>query len=65
MPKIKTVKSASKRFKANGSGALKRAQANKRHILTKKAQKRKRHLRAMTTVAKVDVAAVKKMNPYV
>ncbi len=64
MPKIKSVKSAVKRFKATGSGRLKRAHANKRHILTKKAPKRKRHLREMTTVSAVDVASVKRMNPY-
>ncbi len=64
MPKIKSVRSAAKRFKVTGSGKLKRAQANKRHILTKKAPKRKRHLRDMSTVSAVDVASVKRMNPY-
>ena len=36
MPKMKTKKSASKRFKVRGSGSIKRGQAFKRHILTKR-----------------------------
>lgn len=61
MPKIKTVKSASKRFKVTGSGHIKRRKANLRHILTKKAPKRKRHLREMTEVHDSDKHLVKKM----
>jgi large subunit ribosomal protein L35 len=45
MPKMKTKKSASKRFKIRASGSIKRGQAYKRHILTKKTTKAKRHLR--------------------
>ena len=45
MPKMKTSRSAAKRFKATGSGKLKRAKAYKSHILTKKSTKRKRNLR--------------------
>ena len=50
MPKMKTSKSAAKRFKATGTGKLKRSKAYKSHILTKKTTKRKRNLRkpAMT-----------------
>ncbi|NLC35309.1 MAG: 50S ribosomal protein L35 [Alcaligenaceae bacterium] len=33
MPKMKTKKSASKRFKVRGSGSIKRGQAFKRHML--------------------------------
>lgn len=36
MPKMKTKKSAAKRFQVRGSGSIKRGQAFKRHILTKK-----------------------------
>lgn len=61
MPKIKSVRSAAKRFKVTGSGHLKRRKANLRHILTKKPPKRKRHLREMTTIHSSDVARVKKM----
>ena len=42
MPKMKTSKSAAKRFKATGTGKLKRSKAYKSHILTKKTTKRKR-----------------------
>ncbi|MBN8703494.1 MAG: 50S ribosomal protein L35 [Bacteroidetes bacterium] len=44
MPKMKTNSSAKKRFKVTGSGKIKRKQAFKRHILTKKDTKRKRKL---------------------
>lgn len=45
MPKMKTSRSAAKRFKVTGTGKLKRAKAYKSHILTKKTAKRKRNLR--------------------
>ena len=45
MPKKKTKRAAMKRFTITGSGKIRRAKANKRHILTKKTAKRKRHLR--------------------
>ena len=35
MPKMKTSRAAAKRFKATGTGKLKRSKAYKRHILTK------------------------------
>jgi large subunit ribosomal protein L35 len=43
--KIKTRKAAAKRYKIKPSGKVKRAKANKRHILTKKARKRKNKLK--------------------
>ena len=64
MPKMKTKKSASKRFKVRGSGSIKRGSANLRHILTKKSTKRKRHLRGATAVHESNMAAVKAMLPY-
>jgi large subunit ribosomal protein L35 len=45
MPKMKTKSGAKKRFKVLGSGKIKRSQAFKRHILTKKTTKNKRKLR--------------------
>ena len=50
MPKMKTHKGATKRFKTTGSGKVKRYKAFKSHILTKKTSKRKRNLRRATTV---------------
>jgi len=64
MPKMKTKKSASKRFIVRGSGSIKRGQAFKRHILTKKTTKNKRQLRGTENVSKADVPAVKTMMPY-
>ena len=65
MPKIKTNRSAAKRFKRTGGGGFKRAQSHRRHILTKKSTKRKRHLRGNEQVHASDVAAVNRMLPYV
>lgn len=65
MPKMKTKKSASKRFIARGSGSVKRGQAFKRHILTKKTTKNKRQLRGMLTVHESDMKSVRAMMPYV
>ena len=45
MPKQKSHSGAKKRFTLTGGGKLKRAKMNRRHILTKKASKRKRGLR--------------------
>jgi large subunit ribosomal protein L35 len=50
MPKLKTKKSAAKRFKKTASGGYKYRQANRNHILTKKSTKRLRHLRGMAVV---------------
>lgn len=44
MPKVKTNSSAKKRFKVTGSGLITHQKPFKRHILTKKSKKRKRHL---------------------
>ena len=51
MPKMKTHKGASKRFKVTGTGKVRRYKAFKSHILTKKTSKRKRNLRRATTIA--------------
>ena len=64
MPKMKTKKSASKRFRVRPGGTVKRGQAFKRHILTKKTTKNKRHLRGATAVHDSDVASVAKMMPF-
>ena len=64
MPKIKTSRAAAKRFKKTGSGQLKRMQAYKSHILTKKSTKRKRNLRKATLVDHTNLKAMKKILPY-
>lgn len=64
MPKMKTKSGAAKRFRVRGSGSIKRGQAFKRHILTKKTTKNKRHLRGAVNVHDSDVQSVRAMMPY-
>ena len=64
MPKIKTNRSAAKRFKVTGTGKLKRNKAHKRHILTKKSTKTKRNLRQPAITDSTNVSNVKKIMPY-
>ena len=64
MPKMKTKSGAAKRFKVRAGGSVKRSQAFKLHILTKKTTKAKRHLRGATNVHDSDVASVRAMLPY-
>ncbi len=64
MPKMKTNRGAAKRFKATGSGKIKRNKAYSSHILTKKSTKRKRNLRHSGLIAASDRKAVKRMLPY-
>lgn len=64
MPKMKTKKSAAKRFRVRASGSIKRGQAFKRHILTKKTTKNKRQLRGSVQVHESDVVSVRSMMPY-
>lgn len=64
MPKLKTNRAASKRFKATGGGKIKRAKCSKSHILTKKTRKRKRSLRKAALVHKTNEKAVRQLLPY-
>ncbi len=64
MPKMKTNRSAAKRFKVTGTGKLKRNKAYKSHILTKKSPKRKRNLRKSAITDKTNVKNMKKVLPY-
>ena len=63
MPKMKTKSSAKKRFRVRPGGTVKRGQAFKRHILTKKSTKVKRHLRGATAVHSTDMKSIGKMLP--
>ncbi|MBI1174744.1 MAG: 50S ribosomal protein L35 [Sideroxydans sp.] len=64
MPKMKTKSGAKKRFIVRAGGSVKRAQAFKRHILTKKTTKSKRQLRGTTEVHATNAASVRAMMPY-
>jgi large subunit ribosomal protein L35 len=59
--KLKTNRSAAKRFKVTGGGLIKRRHSHARHILTKKSRKRVRKLTSPALVSKADTARVKKM----
>lgn len=65
MPKMKTKKSAAKRYSLTGSGKVKYKKMNLRHILTKKSSKRKRGLRHSGILAPAQVYQIKKkLLPY-
>ena len=65
MPKMKTKKSAAKRYSLTGSGKVKHKKQNLLHILTKRSPKRKRNLRATGYVAEADAKKIRKqMLPY-
>ena len=64
MPKLKTHKGASKRFKKTGTGKVMRHHAYARHILTSKAPKRKRNLRGDVAADPADQPSLRRMIPY-
>ena len=65
MPKMKSKRSAAKKFSLTGTGKVKYKKMNLRHILTKKTTKRKRSLRHSGILSEADSAKVRKqMLPY-
>ncbi|MBU4343517.1 MAG: 50S ribosomal protein L35 [Candidatus Omnitrophica bacterium] len=64
MPKLKTNKSAKKRFKLTKKGKLKRFKQGKRHLATSKSSNRKRRLRKGTIVGGAVAKITKKLLPY-
>ena len=64
MGKLKTNRAAAKRFKATGTGKLKRSKAYTSHILTKKSPKRKRNLRHAGIVDASNEKQMKRLLPY-
>ena len=64
MPKMKTNRGAAKRFRKTASGRFKCAQSHRRHILTKKSTKRKRHLRGNELVHESDTKMVARLLPH-
>ena len=63
MPKLKTHSGAKKRFKVTKNGMIKRAHANKSHILNKKSTKRKRGLRKGAYLDQTNAKVIKKIIP--
>ena len=64
MPKLKTHRGAPKRFKKTGTGKIRRTKAFRRHILTSKSKKVKRHMRGMEVVSPADAHKLRRMLPY-
>jgi large subunit ribosomal protein L35 len=64
MPKMKTHKGASKRFKKTGTGRITRRHAFARHILTSKTRSRKRKLGQSVVADDADQAKLQTMLPY-
>ena len=61
MPKLKTNKSARKRFKITKKGKVRRHKAGTGHLLSHKTAKRKRNLRRPTLVVGRQVRAIKRL----
>ncbi|BAT71090.1 large subunit ribosomal protein L35 [Thermosulfidibacter takaii ABI70S6] len=64
MPKMKTNKSAAKRFKITGTGKVKRRKANRSHLNEEKPAKRKRRLRKPAVLKKTELKKVQRLLPY-
>jgi large subunit ribosomal protein L35 len=64
MPKVKTTKSAAKRFKVTKSGKFKRSKSFRGHLKTSKTAKRRRNLRRSIVISASDHKRVQQMLPY-
>ncbi|MBP9853877.1 MAG: 50S ribosomal protein L35 [Candidatus Omnitrophica bacterium] len=64
MPKLKTNKSAAKRFKITKTGKIKKRSAGRGHILGKMSRKSKRKLRQGGYVSNVDAKRIRRLLPY-
>jgi len=63
MPKIKTNRSAAKRFRKTGTGKIVFSKSHSSHILTKKTTKRKRSLRKGQIASKSDMKEIRLLLP--
>jgi large subunit ribosomal protein L35 len=64
MPKMKTKKTAAKRFKKTATGKLKFSHMGGSHILTNKNRKQKRRLGSQSIVDKADEKRISRTIPY-
>ncbi len=64
MPKLKTNRSAAKRFKRTKTGKLKKRSARRGHILGKMSRKSKRKLRQGGYVSAADEKKIRRLLPY-
>jgi large subunit ribosomal protein L35 len=61
MPKMKTSKTAAKRFKKTGSGKLRRQQAMRQHLFEKKPSTRTRRLASDADVHPTDEPKIRRL----
>lgn len=61
MPKMKTSKTAAKRFKITGAGRLRREQAMRQHLFEKKPSTRTRRLEGDVDVHPTDIKKIKRL----
>ena len=64
MPKLKTNKAASKRFRATKTGKFKRSRAFGRHLMSSKSPKRCRKIRKAGILGPEEQRRVERMLPY-
>ncbi len=64
MSKMKTRKSAAKRFRVTGSGKIRYKKQGLRHILTKKSRKTKRNLRKPGILSEAETKKARRLLPY-
>lgn len=62
--KVKTKRSAAKRFKVTKNGKVTYPKQGRRHLLSNKSSKRKRQLRSGGTLKECEATRVKAMLPY-
>jgi len=64
MPKMKSSSTAKKRFKATGTGKIRRRKAYLRHILVNKSRKQKRRLGKSAIVDSANERSIRRLLPY-
>ena len=64
MPKMKTNKSAKKRFRVSGSGRVRRSKSGGNHLMQEKSRKRIRRARNNDMVDKTLEKKIKSLIPY-
>lgn len=64
MPKMKTKRSAAKRFDTTASGKIRRRKGWKSHLLEWKPPKRRRRLRKGAFVSSEDARRIRRLLPY-
>ena len=63
MPKMRTSKTAAKRFRVTATGKVMRRNTGKGHLMMKKSGSRRRRLSLESTVARGEMQKVRRMVP--